>query len=125
MRRSLSHDFFHLQLGLAETYSPLVPFFREAEIRHGRTAMLAVCGFITADLQRIPGDLYSFDNIPHAYQAHDALLKEGPMIQLVGAIALFDLIITAPAISATMNGEREPGGKIPACTMFSPVAICC
>merc|ERR1719384_1491195 len=28
-------------LKLSETYSPWVPFFREAELRHGRTAMLA------------------------------------------------------------------------------------
>eukprot|EP00581_Thalassiosira_minuscula_P011941 CAMPEP_0183729082 /NCGR_PEP_ID=MMETSP0737-20130205/29675_1 /TAXON_ID=385413 /ORGANISM="Thalassiosira miniscula, Strain CCMP1093" /LENGTH=194 /DNA_ID=CAMNT_0025961187 /DNA_START=68 /DNA_END=652 /DNA_ORIENTATION=+ len=95
-------------LGLAETYSPLVPFFREAELRHGRTAQLAVLGFITTDFVRIPGDAYSFENIPKTIDAHNVLL-EGPMHQLLLWIGLFDLVITIPAVQATMNGEREAG----------------
>lgn len=95
-------------LGLAETYSPLVPFFREAETRHGRTAMLAVLGFITTDFVRIPGDPYSFEAIPKTIDAHNALL-EGPMHQLLLWIGLFDLCISIPAVQATMNGERDAG----------------
>jgi hypothetical protein len=99
-----------LQLNLSETYSPFVPFFREAELRHGRTAMLAVMGYIAADVVRIPGEMYSFAAVPHAVDAHDALLKTGPMYQLLLFIGLFDLLITAPAIGATSAGEREAGG---------------
>lgn len=88
-----------------------MPWFRETELRHGRTAMLAVCGFIATDFIRIPGDMYSFEAIPKTIDAHDALLKTGPMYQLLLWIGLFDLIITAPAAVATMNGDREPGGK--------------
>lgn len=95
-------------LGLAETYSPLVPFFREAELRHGRTAQLAVVGFIATDFVRIPGDAYSFDAIPKTVDAHNILL-EGPMHQLLLWIGLFDAVITFPAIQATMKGERDPG----------------
>lgn len=95
-------------LGLAETYKPLVPFFREAEIRHGRTAQLAVVGFIATDFVRIPGDAYSFDAIPKTIDAHNILL-EGPMHQLLLWIGLFDAAITIPAVQATMNGEREAG----------------
>jgi Chlorophyll A-B binding protein len=36
-------------LKLSETYEPLLPWFRESELRHGRTAMLAVVGFIVQD----------------------------------------------------------------------------
>lgn len=100
-----------LQLGLAETYKPFVPFLRESEIRHGRTAMLAVVGFITTDFFRIPGDAYSFAAIPKTIDAHDALLKSGPMYQLLLWIGLFDLLFTYPAIQATLQGEREPGCK--------------
>jgi hypothetical protein len=96
-------------LNLAETYEPFLPFFREAELRHGRTAMLAVVGFIATDFVRIPGDLYSFEAIPNTADAHDALLRSGPMLQLVLWISLFDFIITSPAVAATMKGEREPG----------------
>eukprot|EP00980_Cylindrotheca_fusiformis_P027983 scaffold22575_cov141-Cylindrotheca_fusiformis.AAC.14 len=105
-------------LNLSETYSPFLPFFRESELRHGRTAMLAVVGFIATDFFRIPGEMYSFENIPKTVDAHDALLKNGPMYQLLLWIGLFDLIITAPAIVATMQGEREAGdfGQ----TIFAP-----
>ena len=101
-------DFKFDPLKLSETYSPLVPFFRESEIRHGRTAMLAVVGFIATDFVRIPGDAYSFESIPKVVDAHNALL-EGPMHQLLLWIGLFDAVITIPAIQATMKGEREPG----------------
>jgi hypothetical protein len=98
-----------LQLKLGETYEPFLPFFREAELRHGRTAMLAVVGFIATDFVRIPGDMFSFETIPSTVAAHDALLRSGPMLQLVLWISLFDFIITAPAVVATMNGERDAG----------------
>jgi len=95
-------------LNLAETYKPLVPFFREAELRHGRTAMIAVLGFIATDFVRIPGDAYSFEAIPKVVDAHNILL-EGPMHQLLLWIGLFDFVITFPAIQATMDGERDAG----------------
>ena len=100
-----------LQLKLAETYEPFLPWFKECEIRHGRTAMLAVVGFIATDFVRIPGEMYSFEAIPKTIDAHDALLKSGPMYQLLLFIGLFDFIITAPAAVAASQGEREPGGK--------------
>uniref|UniRef100_A0A7S1UX61 Plastid light harvesting protein n=1 Tax=Grammatophora oceanica TaxID=210454 RepID=A0A7S1UX61_9STRA len=96
-------------LNLSESYSPFVGWFRESELRHGRTAMLAVMGFITTDFFRIPGDMYSFDAIPKTVDAHDSLLKTGPMYQLLLWIGLFDIVITAPAVQAMGNGDREPG----------------
>ena len=104
-----------MQLKLSETYAPLMPWFRETEIRHGRTAMLAVMGFITTDFYRIPGDMYSFEAIPKTIDAHDALLKTGPMYQLLLFIGLWDMVITGPAAAAAMNGDREPGGKSMTC----------
>jgi light-harvesting complex I chlorophyll a/b binding protein 1 len=98
-------------LKLSETYSPFLPWFRECELRHGRTAMIAVVGFIATDFVRIPGEMYSFESIPKTIDAHDILLKSGPMYQLLLWIGLFDLIITAPAAVAAMQGEREAGGK--------------
>lgn len=85
-----------------------MPFLREAELRNGRTAMLAVLGWIVADFVRIPGEQFSFSAVPHVYQAHDALPDS--MIQIFGWIALFDICFTAPAIAALNKGEREPGG---------------
>ena len=45
-------------LGLAEKSPEMIPWYRECEIKHGRIAMLAVVGFITAEYVRIPGDMY-------------------------------------------------------------------
>lgn len=95
-------------LGLSETYEPLVPFFRESEIRHGRTAMLAVVGYIATDFVRLPGAAYSFEAVPKTVDAHNILL-EGPMHQLLLWISLWDIVITYPSIQATMKGERDAG----------------
>mmetsp|Transcript_1528 Transcript_1528/g.2153 ORF Transcript_1528/g.2153 Transcript_1528/m.2153 type:complete len:197 (-) Transcript_1528:194-784(-) len=96
-------------LGLSATYEPFLPFFREAELRHGRTAMLAVLGMIVPDFVRVPGDMYSFAAVPNTVDAHDALISQGPMLQLLVWISLWDTIVTAPAVAATMKGEREAG----------------
>ena len=98
-------------LKLSETYEPFQGWFRECELRHGRTAMLAVTGFIATDFVRIPGEMYSFAAIPNTIDAHDALLKTGPMYQLALWIGLFDILVTAPACQAMGEGEREAGGK--------------
>ena len=96
-------------LKLSETYEPFQGWFRECELRHGRTAMIAVLGFIATDFARIPGDMYSFAAIPNTIDAHDALLKTGPMYQLALWIGLFDLLVTAPSVMAMGNGDREAG----------------
>jgi len=71
--------------------------------------MLAVLGFIATDFVRLPGDMYSFESIPRTIDAHDALLKTGPMYQLALWIGLWDLIVTIPACQAMGQGVREPG----------------
>ena len=74
--------------------------------------MLAVVGFIATDFVRLPGDMYSFSSIPKTVDAHNKLIEDGPMVQLLMWIGLWELIVTAPAIVATMNGERTPGGEL-------------
>ena len=74
--------------------------------------MLAVLGFIATDYFCLPGDMYSFEAIPKTIDAHDALLKTGPMYQLALWIGLFDIVVTAPAVQAMGKVEREPSGKL-------------
>jgi len=53
-------------------YTELVPWFREAELKHGRIAMLAYLGLVVPDFVRIPGEKFSFEAVPVSIDAHDA-----------------------------------------------------
>eukprot|EP00933_Yihiella_yeosuensis_P021215 TRINITY_DN16847_c0_g1_i4.p1 TRINITY_DN16847_c0_g1~~TRINITY_DN16847_c0_g1_i4.p1 ORF type:complete len:272 (+),score=78.59 TRINITY_DN16847_c0_g1_i4:71-886(+) len=50
----------------------LVPYFREAELKHGRLAMLAWLGLVAPDFVRLPGEKFSFEAVPVSIDAHDA-----------------------------------------------------
>jgi len=54
-------------------YTEFVPYFREAELKHGRIAMLAWVGLVVPDFVRIPGERYSFEACPITFDAHDKL----------------------------------------------------
>jgi len=60
-------------LGFSKNYPELVPWFREAELKHGRIAMLAWVGLVVPDFVRIPGERYSFESCPLTIDAHDKL----------------------------------------------------
>ena len=70
--------------------------------------MLATVGFVVPEFVRTPGDQFSFEAVPSVLDAHNALLV-GPMHQLLLWISLWDIVITAPAIQAINDGEREAG----------------
>ena len=80
--------------------------------------MLAVVGWIVQDFVRLPGETYSFENIPNNVVAHDKLFAMGwasPMSQLLIWIGLWELIVAGPAIYASSKGERTPGGTFDVC----------
>jgi len=85
-----------------------IRWLREAELKHGRVAMLATAGWIATDLGlRVPGD--AFANVS-TIQAHDAMVKFGSMTQMlcwIGYAELFGYL----AIIKMMEGEtdRTPG----------------
>merc|ERR1719499_3043117 len=54
-------------------YTELVPYLREAELKHGRICMLAWLGLVVPDFVRIPGERYSFEAIPVTMDPHDKL----------------------------------------------------
>jgi Chlorophyll A-B binding protein len=83
-----------------------VPWFREAELKHGRAAMLATLGMVVPEFIRVPGEQFSFDAIPRVIQAHDACPDS--MIQIFGWISFIEAV-SFPAL-ANMNGfDRAPG----------------
>ena len=92
-------------------FSDFVPmdFLREAEIKHGRICMLAWAGFVSVDLGF---KIYPF---PEAYEgltsatAHDALVKQGAMGQILLWASIAEIISTI-AVSQMMSGSgRQPG----------------
>ena len=99
-------------LKLSETYQPLLPYMRDAEIHNARTAMLAVPGLIVPEYYRLPGDAYSFENVPRVMDAPEKLGfgVESPMFQLIFWIGMWEVCVAGPAAFAAHKGERAPGG---------------
>mmetsp|Transcript_7200 Transcript_7200/g.9349 ORF Transcript_7200/g.9349 Transcript_7200/m.9349 type:complete len:202 (+) Transcript_7200:84-689(+) len=92
--------------GFCESCPEWVPWFREAELKHGRVAMLAVLGAVVPEFVRIPGAPFTFEAIPNVINAHDALPDS--MIQIFAAISYVEA--TTFAALANMNEfDRAPG----------------
>jgi len=92
-------------------FSDFVPmdFLREAEIKHGRICMMATLGFAAVDMGL---RIYP---LPEAYEgltsvtAHDALIKQGAMSQLLLWFSFAELFGTI-ALIQTMGGSGRPAG---------------
>lgn len=92
---------------------PTLYWMREAELKHGRVAMLAWFGWVAADggfgfPLRFPGEIYQ--SIPSSYEAHNILVSQGSMTFLLLAVGLIEFC-TAPVLIEVSKGEsdREAG----------------
>lgn len=83
-----------------------LPWFREAELKHCRVAMLAVVGFVVPEFVRIPGEQFSFSAVPNVIDAHDALPDS--MIQIFGWISFLEACTWA-AVANMNEFDRVPG----------------
>lgn len=92
--------------GFTERAPEWLPWFREAELKHGRAAMLATVGFVVPEFFRIPGAQFSFEAIPKVIDAHDALPDS--MIQIFGWISFLEAC-TFPALANMNEYDRMPG----------------
>jgi len=92
--------------GFAERAPEWLPWFREAELKHGRAAMLATVGFVAPEFFRIPGEQFSFESLPKVIDAHDALPES--MIQIFGWISFIEAC-SMPALANMNNYDRRPG----------------
>eukprot|EP00420_Gonyaulax_spinifera_P039340 CAMPEP_0197887348 /NCGR_PEP_ID=MMETSP1439-20131203/19381_1 /TAXON_ID=66791 /ORGANISM="Gonyaulax spinifera, Strain CCMP409" /LENGTH=269 /DNA_ID=CAMNT_0043507191 /DNA_START=62 /DNA_END=871 /DNA_ORIENTATION=+ len=67
---------------LSSRYPEQLPWFREAELKHGRVAMLACVGLIAPDAVRLPADVFQQTDLD-IVNAHSKLIGpgfgEGPM----------------------------------------------
>uniref|UniRef100_A0A7S0U2Y4 Uncharacterized protein n=1 Tax=Hemiselmis andersenii TaxID=464988 RepID=A0A7S0U2Y4_HEMAN len=82
---------------------------REAEIKHGRVAMLAATGMIVQDLYVFPGFKDEFGSAA-MLKLHEKAVLQGSMQQLLVWLGLLEIISGVPAIIQTLNGsDRQPG----------------
>ena len=84
---------------------------REAELKHSRVAMLAWFGWLATDgafgvTLRFPGELYSVDSIPTAYEAHNVLVGQGSMGFLLLAVGFVEFC-TAAVLVQVAGGETD------------------
>mmetsp|Transcript_18270 Transcript_18270/g.38158 ORF Transcript_18270/g.38158 Transcript_18270/m.38158 type:complete len:212 (-) Transcript_18270:161-796(-) len=81
-------------------------WMQEAEVKHGRIAMLAALGFLVEEFVRLP-----FYSAPHLIvDTHDYFVKGGPLLQILIFTSAWELICGTPAIFETLQGSsRKPG----------------
>mmetsp|Transcript_38056 Transcript_38056/g.53619 ORF Transcript_38056/g.53619 Transcript_38056/m.53619 type:complete len:250 (+) Transcript_38056:172-921(+) len=96
--------------GIATIY-----WMREAEVKHSRVAMLAWFGWLATDgafgiTLRFPGDIYSVDSIPNAYNAHNILVEQGSMGFLLLAVGFVEFCTSAVLVEVSKGeSDREAG----------------
>lgn len=93
--------------GFSERAPEWTNWFREAELKHGRQAMLATVGLVVPEFVRIPGEQFSFEAIPNVINAHDALIDTS-MKQILLWISLWEAM-TFGALSNMGEFDRQPG----------------
>ena len=79
---------------------------QEAEIKHGRIAMLAVAGWITTSIGiHLPGDVHDVSTIA----AHDAGVASGSMAQILLWVHFAEVLGTKAVIEMYEGSGRAPG----------------
>ncbi|KAL3776012.1 hypothetical protein ACHAW5_007094 [Stephanodiscus triporus] len=94
-------------VGFSERAPEWLNWFREAELKHGRQAMLATVGLVVPEFVRIPGEQFSFESIPNVLDAHDALI--GTSMKQILLWVSFAEVCTLAALSNMNEYDRAPG----------------
>ncbi|GMI47137.1 hypothetical protein TrCOL_g5313 [Triparma columacea] len=84
-------------------------WMREAELKHGRVAMLAWFGWLAADGAfgfplRFPASVYQ--DVPSSYAAHDVMVSQGSMGFILGAAAFIEIVCAAVLVEVS-KGESD------------------
>jgi len=92
-----SFDYNFDPLGLAERCPQFLPWFREAELKHGRVAMMAWVGLVFPEIVRIPGPAPCYS--ASVVDAHNACVGEdnlGPLFQVFMFCGIVEMLTTFP-----------------------------
>jgi len=83
--------------------NPSLKWLREAELKHGRIAMLAVVGYAAVDQGLVfPGAQFAGVS---SLDAHDLMVKAGIMQQLFFAVAFFEVLDAFRLLTARQDGS--------------------
>jgi hypothetical protein len=87
---------------------PDVIWAREAEVKHGRIAMLAATGLIVQDLVTLPfyGTWYSGEKV---WALHDKLVKVGAAWQVLLFLFALEIPFIQKAVDGTLDGTGDYG----------------
>lgn len=90
---------------------PTLYWMREAELKHSRVCMLAWFGWLATDGAfgfplRFPGEIYSVESIPTAYEAHNVLVDQGSMGFLLLAVSAVEFC-TGAVLVEVAKGEND------------------
>lgn len=91
-------------LGLSDIFP--MDYLREAEIKHGRIAMMAIVGFITVDLGIV---VHPLGKGLSSVAAHDAMVEKGVMGNALVFIGLFEMVGYLGVAEMLQGSGREPG----------------
>jgi hypothetical protein len=92
-------------LGFTDYISPV--YLREAELKHGRVAMLGALGFGITDFIKLPGDVHNVSPV----EAHDAFVDNGALGQVFFFVAAIEAV-SIVAIKQTMDGSGRTAGDL-------------
>jgi light-harvesting complex I chlorophyll a/b binding protein 1 len=90
---------------------PTLYWMREAELKHGRIAMLAVAGWVATDLgMRFPGAGAPYTSVPNAFSAHDIMVENGSMWVMLSLAGLIEICSGAALVEVSKGeSDREAG----------------
>jgi light-harvesting complex I chlorophyll a/b binding protein 1 len=88
---------------------------REAELKHARVCMIAWFGWLATDgafgvTLRFPGEIYSVESIPTAWEAHNVLVEQGSMGFLLLAVGFVEFCTGAVLVEVAKGDNDRAAG---------------
>jgi hypothetical protein len=95
---------------------PTLYWMREAELKHSRICMMAWFGWVATDggfgiPLRFPGEIYSVESIPTAYEAHNILVSQGSMAFMLLVVGVIEFCTGAVLVEVSKGESDRAAGN--------------